>query len=48
MSTYEIEYTTNLEDRLTACLEGSSKTEAYLRFTMAHPIQYIIIDMKEI
>lgn len=48
MTTYQITYTTNREDRLTACLEGSSKTEAYLRFTMAHPIQYIIIDMKEI
>ena len=48
MSTYEIEYTTNLEDRLTVCLQGSSKTEVYLRFAMAHPIEFIITDIKEI
>ena len=48
MTTYQITYTTNLEDRLTACLQGSSKTEVYLRFVMAHPIEFIIVDMKEI
>lgn len=48
MSTYEIEYTTNLEDRRTACLQGSSRTDVYIEFTLASPKHYIITDMKEI
>ena len=47
MKTYQITYTTNREDRLTACLEGSSKTKVYLHFVLASPKHYIITDMKE-
>lgn len=48
MTEYQITYTTNLEDRRTACLQGTSRTDAYLRFVLASPKHYIITDMKEI
>lgn len=48
MTYFEIEYTTNLDDRKTMIVAGLNKTEAYLRFVMASPMHYIITDMREI
>ena len=48
MITYEIEYTTNLDDRKTVTLKGASLTDAYLSFVAASPMHYIITDIKEI
>ena len=48
MKVFEIEYTTNVDDRKTAIVEGKDKTEAYLRFIVDSPMHYIITDMKEI
>lgn len=47
MITYEIEYTTNLDDRKTVTMMGANKTDAYLKFVAAYPKHYIITDMKE-
>ena len=48
MLNFEIEYTTNRADRLTTVLSAKNLTDAYLAFTFAHPIEYIITDIKEI
>ena len=48
MTYFEIEYTTNLDDRKTMVMAGLNKTEAYLRFVMASPKHYIITDIKEV
>lgn len=48
MKSFEIEYTTNVDDRKTAIVEGKDKTEAYLRFIVDSPMHYIITDMKEV
>ena len=48
MAYFEIEYTTNLDDRKTMIVAGLNKTEAYLGFVMAFPTHYIITDMREI
>lgn len=48
MKTFEIEYTTNIEDRHTVTMMGASKTEVYLTFVVEHPKHYAITDMKEL
>lgn len=48
MTQFEIEYTTNLEDRLSMVMLGMNKTEVYLRFVAASPMHYIITDIKEV
>ena len=48
MKEFEIEYTTNIEDRHTVIVEAEDKTKAYLKFAFAHPKHYAITDMKEI
>lgn len=48
MINFKIEYTTNLDDRLTATVRGMSVTDAYLRFVSSSPKHYIITDIKEI
>ena len=45
---FEIEYTTNLDDRHTVTMKGESLTDAYLKFVYASPIHYIITEIKEI
>lgn len=45
---YVIEYTTNLDDRLTVTMEGADYTDAYLKFVFAYPNHYIITEIKEI
>lgn len=48
MKTFEIEYTTDLDDRHTTTAEGKTLTEAYMNFVCANPKAIIITDMKEI
>ena len=48
MKTFEIEYTTNIEDRHTTTVDAEDKTKAYLTFVFEHPKHYAITDMKEI
>lgn len=48
MKKFEIEYTTNLDDRHTVTMIGKDLTDAYLKFTFASPKYYIITDIKEI
>ena len=48
MKTFEIEYTTNIEDRHTTTMSAANKTEAYINFVCAFPKEYAITDMKEI
>lgn len=48
MKTFEIEYTTNIDDRQKTTMTGDSKTDAYLKFVLAFPRHYAITDMKEI
>ena len=48
MKNFEVEYTTNIEDRQTVIMSGTSKTDVYLKFVVAFPIHYTITDMKEI
>ena len=47
MKVFEIEYTTNTEDRKHETVKAANLTEAYVDFTVAHPKHYIITDMKE-
>lgn len=48
MKNFEIEYTTNLDDRHTVTMRGKDKTDAYLKFVFAYPKHYFIADIKEI
>lgn len=48
MINFEIEYTTNLDDRNTATVRGMSVTDVYLNFVADSPKHYIITDIKEI
>ena len=48
MKEFEIEYTTNIEDRQKVTVSTRDKTSAYLNFVFANPIHFIITDMKEI
>ena len=48
MINFEIEYTTNLDDRKTVTLRGASITDVYLNFVSASPKHYIITDIKEV
>lgn len=48
MKTFEIEYTTNIEDRKNVTVKAKDVTEAYLNFVYAHPIHYAITDIKEL
>lgn len=48
MKTYEIEYTTNLDDRKMVSLNNDSITDAYLAFVEKYPKHYIITDIKEV
>ena len=48
MTHFVIEYTTNLDDRKRMAMMAMNKTEAYLRFVMASPKHYIIVDIREI
>ena len=48
MTQFEIEYTTNLDDRHTVTMSGESKTDVYIKFVCDNPTDYIITDMKEI
>ncbi len=47
MTDFEIEYTTNLDDRNTVTLKGASITDVYLVFVAVSPMHYIITDIKE-
>ena len=47
MITFEIEYTTNLDDRNTVTKRGTSITDVYLNFIAESPMHYIITDIKE-
>ena len=48
MINFEIEYSTNLDDRKTVTLKGASITDVYLQFVYASPKHYIITGIKEI
>ncbi len=48
MKTFEIEYSTNIDDRHTVAVEAKDKTAAYLNFVIANPSHFIITEMKEI
>ena len=48
MNKYEIEYTTNIDDRKTVVVTAESKTAAYLQFIDKYPKHYAITNMKEI
>ena len=48
MITYEVEYTTNIEDRKTMVMVGTSITDVYLRFALASPKHYIITGIREL
>lgn len=48
MKMFEIEFTTNIEDRKTQTVKANSLTEAYLNFVLANPKHYAITDIKEI
>lgn len=48
MKTFEIEYTTNIEDRRITTVQAEDLTKAYLSFALANPKHYTITDMKEI
>ena len=48
MKEFEIEYTTNIEDRQKVTVTANDLTTAYLNFIYANPIHYAITDMKEI
>lgn len=48
MINFEIEYTTNLDDRHTVTKKGISITDVYLNFVAESPQHYIITDIKEI
>ena len=48
MINFEIEYTTNLDDRQTVTVSGASITDVYLQFVYDSPKHYIITDIKEI
>lgn len=48
MKNFEIEYATNIVDRPTITMAGTSKTEVYLKFVEAFPIHYIITEIKEL
>ena len=48
MISFEIEYTTNLDDRNTVTVRGTSITDVYLQFVFASPKHYIIASIKEI
>lgn len=47
MKVFEIEYTTNTEDRHKVTVQANTLTEAYVDFAVKHPKHYIITDMKE-
>lgn len=47
MKTFEIEYTTNTEDRHKVTAQAENLTKAYVDFVVKHPRHYIITDMKE-
>lgn len=48
MISFEIEYTTNIDDRQTVTLRGANITDVYLQFVCSSPKHYIITDIKEI
>lgn len=45
MSIYNIEFTTDKEDRLNIIIFADNITEAYLSFVEKFPIEYIITDI---
>ena len=47
MKTWEVEYTTNTEDRHTATVEAETYTMAYLEFSVKSPHGIISITEKE-
>lgn len=47
MKTFEIEYTTNLDDRHKSTVTGETLTQAYVNFVVKMPKEIIITDMKE-
>ena len=48
MKTYEIEYITGVGTKGITTVNAVSKTEAYLNFTFANPINYIVMEMREV
>ena len=48
MINFEIEYTTNLDDRQTEIVQAQDLTKAYLQFACDSPKHYIITNIKEI
>ena len=48
MINFEIEYTTNIDDRHTVTMAGANITDVYLAFVCASPKHYVITDIKEI
>lgn len=47
MTNFEIEYSTNIEDRQSIVLEADNKTDAYIKFVVAFPMHYIITNINE-
>ena len=48
MKTYEIEYTTNENDRETELVTAQDYTKALLQFVYDHPKNHIVVEIKEI
>ena len=48
MKPFEIEYTTNENDRKTELVTDQDYTKAYLQFVGEHPEHHIIVEVKEI
>ena len=48
MNKYEIEYTTNIDNRKTVTVTAESKTAAYLQFVTNYPSHYAITNMREV
>ena len=48
MKRYEVEYTTNIDDRHTEIVEGDNITDAYLKFVVQHPKHYAITGMTQL
>ena len=48
MKHYEVEYTTNIDDRKTITVVGADTTDVYLKCVTAFPKHYIITNIREL
>lgn len=48
MKHYEVEYTTNMDDRKTITMVGADTTDVYLKCVTAFPKHYIITNIREL